>query len=165
MIPHEGKCVYAYTHCAFAKYGCTWSGVYHTMEDHFREVHYFKHDIPKFCYLKGFNERANTWHQALKSDEYLFILCVIKEGYSFWFGIYSLINTEVVYNYELTFVDSEENRTASFRGICSKRWTAEEFDMNNLQSAPGMLVEGFRQGDFVKYKVEIFRKPIPSLES
>ncbi|XP_049825048.1 E3 ubiquitin-protein ligase Siah1-like [Aethina tumida] len=158
VVSHEGKCVYEYMPCPFAEYGCTWSGVYNTMEDHFRDNHYFIYDIPNCCYLRGFNWGANTWHQPLKFEGFLFVLSVIKERSRYWFGVYSIINTDVTYNHELKFMDST-NRTIRFRGICSKRWTTED-DVSNLQSAPGMLVKSFRQGNLVKYKIEIFHPPL-----
>ncbi|XP_019874488.2 E3 ubiquitin-protein ligase SIAH2-like [Aethina tumida] len=160
MMTHEDKCIYSYLPCPFAKYGCTWSGVYKSMEDHLKEAHDCSNDAPDICDLEGFDEGADCWRQALNFDGHLFILCVIKEGESFWFGVYSIIDTDQEYDYEMTFVDLGRNRTARFNGTCTthKEYATEEYNRHNIQRAPGMLVESFRQSDLVQYKVEIFRK-------
>ncbi|XP_049823896.1 E3 ubiquitin-protein ligase SIAH1A-like [Aethina tumida] len=161
VMAHEGKCIYGHLSCPFANYGCPWSGLYSRMEDHLRDAHNLMNDIPDVCDLEGFNEGANCWRQVLKFDGLLFILCVIKEEESFWFGLYSIINTDVMYSYEVTFVDFKENKTATFNGNCSthKKYATKELNMHNMQNAPVSLIERFRKGDSVKYLVKIFRSP------
>ncbi|XP_019874487.2 E3 ubiquitin-protein ligase siah-1-like [Aethina tumida] len=141
IMKHEGKCRYVNLQCPFTTYGCSWSGAYLTMEDHLRDAHDFKDDIPDICDLGGLDEEANCWRQALKFDGHLFLLCVIKADECFWFGVYSMINTDIEYNYKITFVNFKKNRTARFSGICSthRKYATEEFNRHNIQSAPQML--------------------------
>ncbi|XP_049823915.1 E3 ubiquitin-protein ligase sina-like [Aethina tumida] len=161
VMKHEGKCRYGYLQCPLTAYGCSWSGAYNTMEDHLKAEHDFRNDIPDDCDLLGLDDGANCWRQVLKFDGHLFILCVVKGETSFWFGVYSLIITDISYEYELTFMDFKENRSVSFNGVCSthKIYATEELNMDSVQNQPVRLIEGFREGDSLKYKVKIFKKP------